>query len=97
MEYIVSKSKSQALVNIHPYGSMSIGCKGREMAEIGEMYNAGIVGVSDGDQFTDEASFLRNVMLYVKMFDMPVITHCEDRGLSGIGVMNEGFTASYLG
>lgn len=97
VEYIVSKSKSQALVNIHPYGSMSIGCKGREMAEIGEMYNAGIVGVSDGDQFTDEASFLRNVMLYVKMFDMPVITHCEDRGLSGIGVMNEGFTASYLG
>ncbi len=97
VEYIVSKSKSHALVNIHPYGSMSIGCKGREMAEIGEMFNAGIVGVSDGDEFIDEASFLRNVMLYTKMFDMPVITHCEDRGLSGTGVMNEGFTASCLG
>lgn len=97
VEYIVSKSKTQALVNIYPYGSMSIGCKGQEMAEIGEMYDAGIVGVSDGDEFTDEASFLRNVMLYVKMFDMPVITHCEDRGLSGRGVMNQGYTAASLG
>ncbi|KXL52455.1 dihydroorotase [Anaerotignum neopropionicum] len=97
VEYIVSKSKSHALVNIYPYGSMSVGCKGKEMAEIGEMFDAGIVGVSDGDEFTDEASFLRNVMLYTKMFDMPVITHCEDRGLSGNGVMHEGFTASCLG
>lgn len=97
VEYIVSKSKNHSLVNIHPYGSMSIGCKGQEMAEIGEMFDAGIVGVSDGDEFTDEASFLRNVMLYVKMFDMLVITHCEDRGLSGSGVMNEGFMASCLG
>lgn len=97
VEYIVSKSKNHSLVNIHPYGSMSIGCKGQEMAEIGEMFDAGIVGVSDGDEFTDEASFLRNVMLYVKMFDMLVITHCEDRGLSGKGVMNEGFMASCLG
>ncbi|MGN0134694.1 MAG: dihydroorotase, partial [Anaerotignum sp.] len=84
-------------VNIHPYGSMSIGCEGKEMAEIGEMYDAGIVGISDGDEFTDSAAFLRNVMVYTKMFDLPVITHCEDRWLSGVGVMNEGYTAACLG
>lgn len=97
VEYIVSKSKENALVNIHPYGSMSIGCEGKEMAEIGEMYDAGIVGISDGDEFTDSAAFLRNVMVYTKMFDLPVITHCEDRWLSGMGVMNEGYTAACLG
>lgn len=97
VEYIVSKSKENSLVNIHPYGSMSIGCEGKEMAEIGEMYDAGIVGISDGDEFTDSASFLRNVMVYTKMFDLPVITHCEDRWLSGVGVMNEGYTAACLG
>ncbi len=97
VEYIVSKSKENSLVNIHPYGSMSIGCEGKEMAEIGEMYDAGIVGISDGDEFTDSAAFLRNVMVYTKMFDLPVITHCEDRGLSGVGVMNEGYTAACLG
>lgn len=97
VEYIVSKSKENSLVNIYPYGSMSIGCEGKVMAEIGEMYEAGIVGISDGDEFTDSAAFLRNVMRYSKMFDLPVITHCEDRGLSGSGVMNEGYTASCLG
>lgn len=97
VEYIVSKSKEHALVNIHPYGSMSIGCMGEDMAEIGEMYDAGIVGISDGDEFTDSAVFLRNVMRYSKMFDLPVITHCEDRGLSGKGVMNSGYTAACLG
>ncbi len=97
VEYIVSKSKENSLVNIYPYGSMSIGCKGEIMAEIGEMHEAGIVGISDGDEFTDSAAFLRNVMKYSKMFDLPVITHCEDRGLSGVGVMNEGYTASCLG
>lgn len=97
VEYIISKSKERSLVNIHPYGSMSMGCEGKEMAEIGEMYEAGIVGISDGDEFTDSAAFLRNVMIYTKMFDLPIITHCEDRALSGKGVMNEGYTAACIG
>ena len=97
VEYIVSKSKEKSLVNIYPYGSMSIGCEGEEMSAIGEMYNAGIVGISDGDEFTDSAAFLRNVMVYSKMFDLPITTHCEDRGLSAKGVMNEGYTAACLG
>ena len=97
VEYIVSKSKEYSLVNIHPYGSMSIGCEGKEIAEIGEMYDAGIVGISDGDEFTDSAAFLRNVMKYSKMMDLPVMTHCEDRELSGKGVMNEGYHAACLG
>ena len=70
---------------------------GQEIAEIGEMYDAGIVGISDGEEFTDSAAFLRNVMIYTKMFDLPVLTHCEDRSLSGVGVMNEGYTAACLG
>lgn len=97
VEYIVSKSKAVGLVNIFPYGSMSMGCEGKDMAEIGEMYEAGIVGVSDGDELLDSAALLRNVMRYTKMFDLPVITHCEERSLSGQGVMHEGYTAACLG
>ncbi len=97
VEYIISKAKAQDSVNIFPYGSMSMGCEGRDLAEIGEMYQAGIVGISDGDEIIDSAAFLRNVMRYTKMFDLPVMTHCEDRTLSGKGVMNEGYTAACLG
>lgn len=97
VEYIVSKSKEKSLVNIYPYGSMSIGCLGEQMAEIGEMFDAGIVGISDGDEFTDSAAFLKNVMVYSKMFDLPITTHCEDRSLSAKGVMNEGYASACLG
>ncbi len=97
VEYVVSKSKEMAQVNIYPYGSMSIGCKGVEMAELGEMHDAGIVAVSDGDEFIDDASFLRNVLQYSRMLHLSVITHCEDRTLSANGVMNEGVTSSKLG
>lgn len=97
VEYIISKSKAMGLVNIFPYGSMSMGCEGKDMAEIGEMYEAGIVGVSDGDELMDNAALLRNVMRYTKMFDLPVMTHCEDRSLSGQGMMHEGYTAACLG
>ena len=97
VEYIISKSALQGMVHIYPYGSMSMGCEGESIAEIGEMFEAGIVGISDGDQFTDSTALLRNVMRYSKMFDLPIITHCEDRTLSGRGVMNEGYMASCLG
>jgi dihydroorotase len=97
VEYVVSKGIDYSCVNIYPYGSMSIGCKGKDMAEIGEMNRAGIIGVSDGDEYVESAAFLRNILRYSRMFDMPVITHCEDKSLSGRGVMNDGFTASSLG
>ena len=95
VEYIISKA--QASVNIYPYGSMSMGCEGTAIAEIGEMYEAGVVAISDGDEFIDSAALMRNVMRYSRMFDLPIMTHCEDRSLSGKGVMNEGYTASCLG
>ncbi|MFI3173736.1 MAG: dihydroorotase [Bacillota bacterium] len=97
VEYIVSKSKHSSIVNLYPYGSMSIGCKGIEMGEIGEMFAAGITAISDGDCSIENASLLRNIMLYAKMFDLPVVTHCEDRNLSGKGVINAGYMATKLG
>ena len=97
VEYIVSKSKEYSLVNIFPYGSMSVGCLGEHMSEIGEMYEAGIVGIADGGRSIMNASFLANVFRYSKMFDMPVLTHCEDKNLAGKGVMNEGYMSSSLG
>lgn len=97
VEYIVSKSKMYSLVNIFPYGSMSIGCKGKEMSEIGEMHQAGIVGISNGNSSVENAGLLRNIFLYSKMFHLPVITHCEDKSLSKNGVMNDGFVSTCLG
>lgn len=97
VEYIISKSRIYSLVNILPYGSMTIDCMGKEMAEIGEMKQVGIVGISDGDNSVADTNLLRNVFLYSMMFDLPVMTHCENLDLSGKGVMNDGETSTILG
>ena len=97
VEYITSKSKLLSPIHILPYGSMSIGCQGKELAEMGEMHQVGIVGISDGDETVEDAGLLRNIFKYSLMFHMPVITHCEDKTLSGKGVMHEGYISTMLG
>lgn len=97
VEYIISKSEKECDVHLVPYGSLTHGCKGEKIAEIGEMQLAGIAAVSDGDKAIQDASVLKNIMLYCSMFDLPVITHCEDTSLSNSNIINEGLISSYLG
>jgi dihydroorotase len=40
---------------------------------------------------------MRRAMEYAKMFDLPVLDHCQDYDLVGNGVMNEGYWSTILG
>ena len=97
VNYIKSTSAQKSLVNIYPYGSMSVDCKGEVMAEIGEMVKAGIVGVSDGGNSISDSFLMRNILLYLKMFDIPAITTCSDNSISRKGVMNSGNISTSIG
>lgn len=97
VEYIVSKAKQECLVHVAPYGSLTKGCEGTKIAEIGEMQLAGIAAVSDGDIAIQDASIVRNLFQYCSMFDLPIITHCEDTTISNKHVINDGSIAMYLG
>lgn len=97
VEYVFSKSKEQAKINIYPYGSMTKGCKDEDMADIGEMVLAGIVGISDGDKTIENTYLFRNILLYCKMFSVPIITTCLDADLAVDGVINLGKMSTKLG
>jgi len=97
VEYVYKKTKEQATVNIFPYASMTKNCEGTEVAEIGEMVKAGAVGLSDGAYSILDAELMRNIFLYSKMLDVPVVTFCEDRNLSKNGVVNDGIMATKMG
>jgi dihydroorotase len=97
VEYILSKSHTDADVHIFPYGSMTKKCMGKEIAEIGEMKLAGIVAISDGDIPIADADVMQKILTYSKMFDLPVITHCEDVALSNGSIVNEGAVSTLLG
>ena len=62
-----------------------------------ELKNAGAVAISDDGRPVVESGLMRRALEYAKMFDIAVISHCEDLGLADGGQMNEGFMATYLG
>jgi dihydroorotase len=88
-EYIVNQSKNEGACRVFPCGAITKGLKGEELAEIGEMYKAGIVAISDDGRSVKNSELLRKALEYTKLFDMPVISHCEDEDLSN-GFVHEG-------
>ena len=96
-EYILLKARTEGIVNVFPIGAITKGEKGDELAEIGEMCEAGCVGISDDGMPVTDSGLMRKAMEYVKPFGIPVITHAEDIGLSAGGVMNESFVSTELG
>jgi dihydroorotase len=95
--YIKSKAKEVGYVNVYPIGAISKGLEGKELAEIGEMKFAGAVAISDDGRPVVDSGLMRRAMEYANMFDMTVISHCEDIGLANDGYMNEGPTATAMG
>lgn len=97
VEYIISKADKLGYANVYPIGAISKGLKGEELAEIGELKSAGAVGVSDDGKPVSDSGLMRRAMEYASMFDVAVMSHCEDIPLANDGHMNEGFMSTYLG
>src|SRR5204863_210002 len=57
----------------------------------------GAVAVSDDGRPVSSSHLMRMALEYTRLFDIPVINHCEDRSLSAGGVMNEGTASTLLG
>nr|C6DZ51.1 RecName: Full=Dihydroorotase; Short=DHOase [Geobacter sp. M21] len=95
--YIINKAKSEALVNVFPIGCITKGGKGESLAEMGELKEAGCVGVSDDGKPVCNSELMRRALEYAKGIGITVISHSEDLALVGEGVMNEGFVSTELG
>lgn len=88
-DYIVEKARMEGSCRVFPCGAITKGLKGEELAEIGEMVEAGARAISDDGKSVRDSAILRKAMEYAKLFDIPVISHCEDEYLSK-GFVHEG-------
>jgi dihydroorotase len=95
--FIVEKGQAAKLANVFPIGAVTKGSGGKELAEMGEMKNAGIVAVSDDGRPVPTSSMMRRAMEYARGFDLTVVDHCQDPSLSAGGVMHEGRWSMILG
>ena len=95
--FIIEQAQVAKLANVFPIGAITKGSHGKELAEMGEMKNAGIVAVSDDGRPVPSAGIMRRAMEYARGFDLAVVDHCQDTSLSAGGVMHEGRWSLILG
>lgn len=96
IEYIKSKAKQVGVVNVYPIGAITKGLESEELAGIGDFKFAGVVAVSDDGKPVKSASLMRRALEYADMFDVTVISHCEEPSIAA-GSMNEGAVATEMG
>ena len=97
IKYIINKAKQDGVVNVYPIGAISKGQKGEELSEIGELKFAGAVAISDDGKPLKSSSLMKRALEYSSMFDITVISHCEDLDIADEGVMNEGYRSTIIG
>lgn len=95
--YIKERAAAVGHIKVLPIGAISKGEEGRELAEMGDMRDAGAVAVSDDGKPVMSSSLMRKALLYASHFSLPVISHCEDTDLCEGGSMNEGTVSTKLG
>jgi dihydroorotase len=96
-ELMLRRAAAVRGTRLYPVGAVSMGLAGEELAEIGGMHKAGIVALSDDGMPVMNARLMRRAMEYGRMLHLPVLSHCEDRGLSVGGAMHEGVVSTALG
>jgi dihydroorotase len=82
---------------IFPIGAITKDLGGEELAPMGEMIKAGAKAFSDDGKSIEKSNIMRNALNYSKSFNVPIICHSEDSGLSQKGHMNEGVVSTRLG
>ena len=97
VEYIRQKATRADNCNVYVIACVSKNREGKELAEMGQLFEAGAVAVSDDGAPVYNAELMRRAFEYCLMFDKPVLNHAEIRELTNNGVMHEGTTQLVLG
>lgn len=86
-----------ASARVYVIGAVSPRLENKELSEMADLKEAGVVGIGDDAFPVHDSGFLRRAMEYCRMLDLPYVAHCEDKDLTGDGVMNEGYVSTVLG
>jgi dihydroorotase len=90
-------ASDQGSVNVFITGAITKNIAGEELASIGSLKKAGVVAITDDGHCVQNNELMRRALEYAKMFDLPVMDHCQDYSLVTDGVMHEGYWSTALG
>ena len=91
------RAEDAAVIHIRIIGAVTKNQEGKELAELGDMVEAGAVAFSDDGHFDPSAKVLLSAYDYLVPFNKAIINHEEDNSLVEDGAMNEGHRSAMLG
>jgi dihydroorotase len=97
IQFILDAARRGAVVKVLPTGCITIGMKGETLSPIGSLRRAGVVAITDDGDCVQSNELMRRAAEYAKMFDLPVMDHCQDQSMTREAVMNEGDESIRLG
>jgi len=96
IEYLINKTRNK-VVDVLPFGTVTVDGKGKDMAEMYDMKMSGAVAFSDHKHPIKDAGMVMRALQYAGNIDSLIITHCNDESISAGGQMNEGEVSTMLG
>ena len=97
VEFVHQKAARADTCNVFVVACVSRDRAGKELADIGQLVEAGAVAFSDDGAPVADAELMRRAFEYCRMFDKPILAHEEVLELSRGGVMHEGLVSLVLG
>ncbi len=95
--WIKDRAAEVAEIHVLTTGAISKNLDGEELAPIGSLAQAGVVALTDDGRCIQNNELMRRAVEYARMFDLPVLDHCQDYNLVGNGVVHEGYWSTLLG
>jgi len=96
VDWVRQKAKKDSLIGVLPIGCITKGRKGEELTDMAELAEAGVVAFSDDGDPVASSQLMRHAMEHSRELGLPIIEHCEDKGLSDNGIINEGEISAKL-
>ena len=89
--------KKDAIINVLPSGTVTMGEEGKVLSDMEGMKKAGIVAISEDGRSVMDPEILRAGLVEAARLGLPFFDHCEDANLVKGGVMNAGEKSKELG
>jgi len=78
-------------------GTLTRGRRGEEPVAVADLHKAGVVALTDDGASVADIDVMKEALQKAKQAGLLVICHCEDKALSGRGVVNLGYMSTCLG
>jgi dihydroorotase len=90
VKYILNKASENNGVSVYPIGAITIGEQGEILTDFHDLYNAGVIALSDDGRGVQKASLMQQAFNQASELKLPLIIHAEDESLASGGHIHDG-------